>query len=133
MALHVFGCVIGVWFSGMPYSCGLVTVSLSARITGCILVRLIQASALVISFWVASHCRLIAHSLYTLRPVHRRSPIATLLMIIRQPPNQSMKPTTAFRNTSSVFATTPLPWLISISLEVDEVQCYEHLNAKGDR
>src|SRR5262249_61874368 len=76
----------------MPYSCGLVTVSLSAQITGCILARLIQASAFVVSFLVASHFRLTAPLLYILRAVHRRSRIATLLTIARGASNRSMKP-----------------------------------------
>jgi hypothetical protein len=87
--------------------------------------------------------------------------MATLLMIIHQPFNQSMKPTTPWRNEFRVFAA--MPWISSrcpanlvrfassrsrtpavvlsnasrglslFSLEVDQVQCYEHINAKGGR
>src|SRR5262245_65698209 len=100
----------------MPYSCGLVTVSLSAQITGCILARLIRASALVISFLVASHFRLTAPLLYILRAVHRRSRIATLLTIVSGASNRSTKPTAPPKYAPCVCHDT-LPRLILFSLD----------------
>src|SRR5262245_5023554 len=108
----------------MPYSCVLVTVSLSAQITGCILARLIQASAFVVSFLVASHFRLTAPLLYILRAVHRRSRIATLLTIARGASNRSMKPTAPPKYAPCVCHDT-LPWLIFFSLDANALSQWQ--------